>query len=80
VSATVVRWSQPRDESARTLAAATGATTQQTTGLGQVVDLVIGPDYLSAHAVTVTAPTGSTASPSPSDSFGGRNAAQDICS
>jgi hypothetical protein len=80
VTSTVVRWSEPRSESARTLAAATGAKSEVTTGLGQVVDLVIGPDYTAAHAVTVTSPTSSsTASPSDS-SFGGRNASQDICS
>jgi LCP family protein required for cell wall assembly len=79
VSATVVRWSPPRDESARTLAAATGSETEQTTGLGQIVDLVVGPDYASAHAVTVTASTG-TSTPSPTPSFGGRTANQDICS
>ena len=81
VSSTVVRWSQPRSESARTLAAATGAKTEVTTGLGQVVDLVIGPDYTSAHAVTVSAPsTTATSSPSDSGTFTGRNAGQDICS
>ena len=50
---TIVRWSVPRDESARTLAAATGATTQEVTGLGQVVELVVGTDYAGAKAVTV---------------------------
>ncbi len=80
VTSTVIRWSQPRDESARTLAAATGATSEETTGLGQVIDLVIGPDYASAHAVTVK-PTSSSSTASPSGSgFGGRNASQDICS
>ena len=79
MTSTVIRWSQPRSESARTLAAATGAKTEVTTGLGQVIDLVIGPDYTSAHAVTVS-PATSSPTASPSSTFGGRNASQDICS
>jgi len=79
VSATVVRWSAPRDESARTLAAATGATTEEVSGLGQVVELVVGPDFTGASKVTITVPT-SSASPAPTSSFGGRSASQNICS
>jgi hypothetical protein len=78
VTTTVVRWAQPRDESARTLAAATGATTEEVPGLGQVVTLVVGPDYVGAKAVTVTSPT-SSASPSPTSTFGGRKASENIC-
>jgi LCP family protein required for cell wall assembly len=78
VTSTVIRWSTPRDESARTLAAATGATTEQATGLGQTVELVVGPDYTSAHSVTVSTPT-NTASPTPSASFGGINAEKTTC-
>jgi len=79
VTKTVVRWSKPRDESARTLAAATGATSEEVPGLGQVIDLVVGPDYVSAQAVTVTSPT-TSATPSPSSTFGGRAASENICS
>jgi hypothetical protein len=78
VTTTVVRWSQPRDESARTLAAATGATTEEVPGLGQVVTLVVGPDYVGAKAVTVSSPTVS-ATPSPTSTFGGRKASENIC-
>ncbi len=58
--ATVVRWSVPRDESARTLAAATQAKVRQVDGLGQVVELVVGTDFTDATKVTIK----SSASPS----------------
>lgn len=76
-STTIVRWSVPRDESARTLAAATGATTREVTGLGQVVELVVGTDYTGAKAVTVK---GSTPTPTPTPSFETRTANTAICS
>ncbi len=51
---TIVRWSEPRSESARTLAEATSSQTRQVEGLGQVVELVLGTDYAGASAVEVT--------------------------
>ena len=80
VTSTVIRWSQPRSESARTLAAATGAKTEVTTGLGQVVNLVIGPDYTlgprgDRHLTHQLGDRVALAR-----RFGGRNASQDICS
>ena len=73
----VVRWSVPRDESARTLAAATSTSTRQVEGLGQVVELVVGTDYAGATKVTVTGPQ---ASPSSPPSFTLRAADAPICS
>ncbi|HYN74604.1 MAG TPA: LCP family protein [Candidatus Limnocylindria bacterium] len=76
-STTLVRWSVPRDESARTLAAATGASTRQVEGLGQVVELIVGTDYSGATEVTVQGPR---ATPSPKPSFSLRAADAPICS
>ncbi len=75
-STTVVRWSVPRDESARTLAAATGATRKQVTGLGQIVELVLGADYAGASEVDVP---DATPSPSSSADFQIRKADAPIC-
>jgi LCP family protein required for cell wall assembly len=78
LSTTVVRWSVPRNESARTLATATGATTKQVTGLGQVVELVVGTDYSGATAVVVPT-TSHSPSPTPTPSFETRRADKAIC-
>ena len=75
-STTVVRWSVPRNESARTLAAATGASTRQVEGLGQVVELLVGTDYSGATEVTVKG----AASPSSKPTFTLRTADAPICS
>ncbi len=55
---TVVRWSAPRDESARTLAAATQSSAREVSGLGQVVELWVGKDYAGATKVKIKSPSG----------------------
>ena len=63
---TIVRYGAQRVQSSETLAAAVpGALRQYDVGLGNVVELVVGSSYTTAHAVSVTS-SGATPQPSAS--------------
>ena len=77
-TATSVLYGPDKADSARTLAAAIpGATISLDPTLGSVLEVVTGSTYTGAHAVTVTAPTGT---PSPVATTTVTTAAQDPCS
>ncbi len=74
---TIVRYGPQKSDSARTLAAATGADLQLDQSLGRTLELVIGRNYAGARAVTI-----STARPTPSGSSSlppATSAADDPC-
>ncbi len=81
-SDSIVRWSAPRNQSSRTLAAATGLPRQQVDGLGQVIELVVGADYAGVSSVKLSDSSGSSGSagkPSPKPTFDTRTASTSIC-
>jgi LCP family protein required for cell wall assembly len=77
---TYVQYGATRAQSAQTLAAAvnSGVPRQADSSLTDSVNLVIGNDYSSVHAVTLS-PSSGTPTPSPSSSFDVTNAQSDKC-
>lgn len=77
---TYVSYGPSRVQSSQTLAAAVdnGVPRKLDPTQGDTVTLVIGNDFQSVHAVTIASPS-STPSPSPTNTLGVTNAAQDKC-